>query len=167
MYRARAKLEESFSELWSQQFDRGCTLNGGCDVVVKQLKPRSTLSCDGAKLPTRLKVKCAKCVKQADVIRISKHILLDECFPWGIYLNCAQNATSTHMPEEFDRSDRPRDRGDTRGRTAMTPGPAYHKLPLDICSRIPLRIADFGCRTVHVREHESDLQLRQQQQNSR
>jgi len=97
MYRARAKLEESFSELWSQQFDRGCTLNGGCDVVVKQLKPRSTLSCDGAKLPTRLKVKCAKCVKQADVIRISKHILLDECFPWGIYLNCAQNATSTHI----------------------------------------------------------------------
>jgi hypothetical protein len=63
-------------------------------------------------------MKCTECAKWAhrysDIeIQISKQIL-DECFPKGIYLRQAQNATS--LPKEIEQFDRPRDQGNTRGK---------------------------------------------------
>jgi two-component system, NarL family, sensor kinase len=52
--------------------------------------------------------------------------ILDERFPKGIYLGKAQNATS--LPNEIDEFDRPRDLRSKRGKTPMSPRPAYHKL---------------------------------------
>ena len=93
-------------------------------------------------------MKCAECAKWAhrcsDIeIQISKQIL-DECFPKGIYLRQAQNATS--LPKEIEQFDRPRDQGNTRGKTAMSPRVAYHKLHW-ICAPeylFGMRISDAG-----------------------
>ena len=63
-----------------------------CAVAAKYLKANSIFNSDGAKLRTRIKMKCANCATQAHAIRISNQIL-DECFPEGIYLSETQGAT--------------------------------------------------------------------------
>src|SRR6476661_6272479 len=77
-------------------------------------------------MQTRGRMRCAECAKWTHAIRVSKQIL-DECFLKGIYLRKLRTRRRVSCLRKSSSS-RPRDLGNIRGETAMSPRPAYHEL---------------------------------------